>query len=141
MMRNTIDRAGAYPVDDSKVVLAEGDPVTDLWLSGYVRGHHDYYFSAKVYDRASELGIGSGRISKLTVWHHGREVMSYDRDWDLRPSQSEHWDVLKKVVAAFPQPTKQQYRDFKRLQRGRLSESVSQLPRRRTRNHDPDRER
>jgi hypothetical protein len=87
-------------------------------LDGYVRGHRDYRFSAKVYSRASDYGIESGRVSKLTVWHGDKEIIGYDRGfWEIRPSEPEHERVLSKIIAAFPQPTKQQYRGFRRIQR------------------------
>lgn len=116
-MQDTKDKAGAYPVDYSKVGLTKGDPLTDFSLSGYVRDHRDYAFSAKVYDRASEFGIDNGRVSKLTVWRRGEEVMNYSRGWDIPPSAPEHREVLGRILAAFPQPTVQQYRELKRAQR------------------------
>lgn len=110
-----------YPVDYANVVITKGDPATDLSLGGYVREHPDYHFAAKVYDRAGECGIGSGRISELTVWHRGEEIMNYSRGWDLRPSAPEHLDIMVKICAAFPQPSVEQYREFKRAQRELLA--------------------
>jgi len=49
------DGGSAYPVDYDKVALTKGDPLTQFAVSGYVRGHRDYYFSSKVYDRASTV--------------------------------------------------------------------------------------
>ena len=50
-----------------------------------MRDDPGYSFSAKVYDRASGFGINNGRVSKLTVWRDGQEIMNYDRGWDVRP--------------------------------------------------------
>jgi hypothetical protein len=71
-------------VNNGRVTIVKGDPVTDFWLDGTVNRCPDYSFKAKVYDIGSIFGIGEGRISKLQVWRDGREVMSYAREWRPR---------------------------------------------------------
>ncbi|MGD9537124.1 MAG: hypothetical protein AB7P52_05145 [Alphaproteobacteria bacterium] len=106
-----------YPVDYEKIALAKGDPLADFWLSGYARGHPGYYFSAKVYDRASAYGLYGSRVSKLEIWHDGEMIIHYDRGWATRPPTPDDHEIVNKIVSAFPQPTRQQYRDHKRAQR------------------------
>ena len=49
------------------------------------------------------FGIGEGRISKLQVWRHGREVMAYDRGWDQVPNSRRDMKALKEILAGFPE--------------------------------------
>lgn len=136
-MKDANGRPGSiYPVDFSKVALKKGDPFTELWLSGYVRGHRDWYFSAKVFDRGSRFGIYDGRISKLEVYERDRLVMHYERGWITRPPTQDHHEILNKIIGAFPEPTVQQYRDFRRAQREDRQEPTRQ---RRTRSEDHQR--
>ena len=110
-----------YPVDFTKVALKECEPLTDLWLTGYVRGFCDLYFQAKVYDRNSKFGIYGSRVSKLEIRRHGETVVQYDRGWVVRPPSPDHYEIVNKLISAFPQPTVQQYRDFRRQQRDRFA--------------------
>ena len=52
---------------------------------------------AKVYDEGSEYGINEGRISKLTIKVDGKTTLSYDRGWDLEPSEDD--EVTKRALA------------------------------------------
>jgi hypothetical protein len=89
-------------VNRDRVTILKGDPVTDFSLDGRVNRYPGYTFNAKVYDVGSVFGIGEGRISKLRVWHRGRDVMSYDRSWDQIPVTRRDRKVLKEILAGFP---------------------------------------
>ena len=43
-------------------------------------------YQVKSYEEGSEFGINGGRISKLWLEINGKEVASYCRGWDLRPT-------------------------------------------------------
>ena len=55
-----------------------------MWKSGTI-GKYEY--RAKVYGTVSRFGINGGRVSKLEVRNAktGREVINYQRGWDLKP--------------------------------------------------------
>lgn len=89
-------------VNNGRVTIVKGDPVADFPLDGTVNRYPDYSFKAKVYDIGSIFGIGEGRISKLQVWRVGREVMSYDRDWDQVPKSRRDLKALKEILSGFP---------------------------------------
>lgn len=46
-----------------------------------------FHFWVKRHEECSEFGIDGGRISKLTITYEGtgREVVNYDRGWDIKP--------------------------------------------------------
>jgi hypothetical protein len=94
-------------VNSERVTIVKGDPVRDFWLDGTVNRYPDYSFKAKVYDVGSIFGIGEGRISKLRVLRKGREVMSYDRDWDEVPKSRRDLKALKEILAGFPEREKE----------------------------------
>jgi hypothetical protein len=94
-------------VNNGRVTIVKGDPVTDFWLDGTVNRYPDYSFKAKVYDIGSIFGIGEGRISKLQVWREGREAMSYDRDWDQVPKSRRDLKALKEILSGFPDRRKE----------------------------------
>ena len=45
-------------------------------------------YKAKVYDEGSKYGIEGGHISKLWMSIYGQEVASYDRGWDMTPTEA-----------------------------------------------------
>jgi hypothetical protein len=94
-------------VNKDRVTILRGDPVRDFSLDGRVNRYPDYTFNAKVYDVGSVFGIGGGRISKLQVLRRGREVMSYDRDWDQVPKSRRDLKALKEILAGFPERGKE----------------------------------
>lgn len=64
------------------------------WLEGKLDG---YTVLAKVFSEASQYGIDNGRISKLHIADKdGKEVVSYDRGWDIKPLY-EHREIYEKV--------------------------------------------
>jgi hypothetical protein len=39
---------------------------------------------AKVYDNASQFGLSQfPRISKLSIWQNGKQLLNFDRGWDF----------------------------------------------------------
>ncbi len=69
-----------------------------MWKNGKI-DNCEYW--VKRYDEPSTYGIEEGRISKLTVNRDGREIMSYDRGWDVEPQTDADRDVLAKIMAKF----------------------------------------
>lgn len=57
-----------------------------MWSHGFIEGS-EYW--VKHYDEGSVFGIDGGRISKLTVKRGGKEIVSYERGWDVEPSLRE----------------------------------------------------
>ena len=72
-----------------------------MWITGTI-GKYEYH--AKVYDTGSRFGINGGRVSKLEVRNTktGREVINYQRGWDLKPWWSKKLvnRILAEVTAA-----------------------------------------
>lgn len=54
-----------------------------------------YKVCAKIYDEPSVYGIYGGRISKLSIWKKGREILSYERGWDFSELSEA---TVKKIV-------------------------------------------
>lgn len=65
-----------------------------MWKNGKI-DNCEYW--VKSYDEPSIYGIDEGRISKLTVKRDGREIMNYDRGWDLEPQTDEDHVILEKL--------------------------------------------
>lgn len=55
-----------------------------------------YKYWVKHYEKGSQFGIDSGKISKLTIRKVGesRDLCNYDRGWDVEPA-----DEVKAVYA------------------------------------------
>lgn len=62
---------------------------------------HGLHIQAKVYDLPSKFGINDGRISKFWVKRNGKEVINYDRGWDIKPKNKEDIEVLNDVLEQF----------------------------------------
>ena len=69
-----------------------------MWKNGKIDG---YEYWVKSYDEPSIYGIDEGRVSKLTVKRDGREIMNYDRGWDLEPKTDADREVLAKILAKY----------------------------------------
>ena len=69
-----------------------------MWKNGRIDGC-EYW--VKSYDEPSIYGIEDGRISKLTVKRDGREIMNYDRGWDLEPKTDSDREILAKILAKY----------------------------------------
>ena len=66
-----------------------------MWKNGKIDGC-EYW--VKQYDSPSIYGVEEGRISKLTVRRDGREIISYERGWDLMPQTDEDRAILAKIL-------------------------------------------
>jgi len=56
-------------------------PMHDCWVNFHYK---TYQGQAKIYDKASIYGIGSGRVSKLSINNSkGKWVFNYDRGLDF----------------------------------------------------------
>ncbi len=62
-----------------------------------------FHFWIKFYDESSGFGINGGRISKLTIKNerNGKEVVNYDRGWDIEPSTKSAQAALDWVLRNF----------------------------------------
>ncbi|MFV0485396.1 MAG: hypothetical protein ACK5MU_04220 [Candidatus Saccharimonadales bacterium] len=76
-------------------ICFEVKKLRDKWHEGHIE---QYRFQAKVYDVGSKFGINKGRVSKLSVWDSGSEIISYDRGWDKKPEDDEHWVILWELL-------------------------------------------
>lgn len=45
------------------------------------------HYWVKAYDEGSAYGINEGKISKLEIKIDGETVASYDRGWDIEPTE------------------------------------------------------
>ena len=43
-------------------------------------------WSVKHFEEGSEYGIDGGRISKMTIKVGTKDIVNYDRGWDIKPS-------------------------------------------------------
>ena len=62
-----------------------------------------FRFWIKRFDEGSEFGIEGGRISKLTIKNErtGKEVVNYDRGWDIQPKTKSAQEALAWVLRNF----------------------------------------
>lgn len=75
-------------------------------LGTWVQGREEFdeerglAFCAKIFEEGSHYGIDGGRISKLEI-RAGNEILcSYDRGWDVRPSE-EVTPFYESILAQF----------------------------------------
>jgi hypothetical protein len=55
--------------------------------NAHIKGElNGYNFDALVFEEESEYGINEGRVSKLFVSRNGKNLITYDRKWELKPS-------------------------------------------------------
>lgn len=66
-------------------------------------GGGTFHFWVKRHEEASEFGIDGGRISKLTITNErtGKEVINYDRGWDIQPKTKSAQEALAWVLRNF----------------------------------------
>ena len=69
-----------------------------MWRNGIINGC-EYW--VKSFDEPSVYGIDEGRISKLTVRRDDREIISYDRGWDLEPQTDEDRAILETLMKKY----------------------------------------
>ena len=69
-----------------------------MWKNGKLGGC-EYW--VKHYDDSSIYGINEGRISKLSVRRDGREIINFDRGWDLEPESDEDRAILEQIMKKY----------------------------------------
>ena len=71
-----------------------------MWTEGTING---YKYWIKHFEEGSEYGINGGRISKLTIRKAGetRDIVNYDRGWDIRPKDAEVKAVYNQILAKY----------------------------------------
>jgi len=69
-----------------------------MWMQGKLDGC-EYW--VKSFDEPSVFGVNEGRISKLTVKRDGREIINYDRAWDVEPQTDEDREVLARILEMY----------------------------------------
>ena len=59
-----------------------------------------FRYWVKQFDEGSEFGINGGRVSKLTIKNEntGKEVVNYDRGWDIKPKTKTEQAALDWVL-------------------------------------------
>lgn len=86
---------GETKEEESMDICFEVKKLQQNWYAGRIE---QYQFQAKVYDIGSKFGINNGRVSKLSLREDGVEIFSYDRGWDKKPSDDEHWVILWELM-------------------------------------------
>lgn len=61
------------------------------WVQGTIGG---VPFQAKVFVEPSIYGIHKGNVSKLWI----KDIVNYDRGWDIRPKEKYQKDMVKQLV-------------------------------------------
>jgi hypothetical protein len=71
-----------------------------MWANGEIDG---YSYEVKHYEVGSEHGIDGGCISKLVIRKVGehRELASYDRGWDVFPTNEKVITAYKRLLEMF----------------------------------------
>ena len=69
-----------------------------MWKQGKL---DDCEYWVKSFAEPSIFGVNEGRISKLTVKRNGREIINYDRGWDLEPATSEDREILASILEMY----------------------------------------
>jgi hypothetical protein len=77
-----------------------------MWTEGTIAcpaTRNTYKYWAKVYDEGSEHGIGSSRVSKLTIRKTDctADVFNFDRGVDVPPANAEVEMVLALILEKF----------------------------------------
>lgn len=72
-----------------------------MWKEGTLKINGKVYrYWIKQYDIGSAYGIDGGRISKLMIKLEGKIVCSYERGWDIRPTDDEAKEALNMILKA-----------------------------------------
>ena len=61
-----------------------------MWKEGALRVNEStFHYWMKVFEEVSQFGIDGGRVSKLMLKRNNEVVCNYDRDWDIKPVDSD----------------------------------------------------
>ncbi|MBP1047129.1 hypothetical protein I6N96_12680 [Enterococcus sp. BWM-S5] len=71
-----------------------------MWENGLIGG---YRYSIKHYETPSPSGLEGSKISKLDLidGETNEIVASYDRGWDVKPTEPEHERLIGLIVNRF----------------------------------------
>ncbi len=59
-----------------------------MWTSGKLEiDGIEVWYEVKHFEEGSRFGIDGGRISKLGARIGSKEIINYDRGWDIRPKE------------------------------------------------------
>lgn len=58
-------------------------------------------WSVKHFEEPSEYGIDNGRISKLTIKVGNKDIVNYDRGWDIKPTDEVGIAVYKILIEKY----------------------------------------
>ena len=75
-----------------------------MWKEGSLKIHDSiFHYWMKVYEEGSQFGIDGGRISKLTIrkLDESRDLVNYDRDWDVEPTTDEVREVYAIILEKY----------------------------------------
>ena len=56
--------------------------------------NNGYHYEGMQYSRKSKYGIEGGKIAKLTIKCKGKVVASYDKAWNIEPSNTEQREAF-----------------------------------------------
>lgn len=73
-----------------------------MWTEGKIEHNGAVYsYCCKHFEEPSEFGIEGGRVSKLDIRRKGKEVLNYDRGWDIEPVDEDAKQVLEIILKTF----------------------------------------
>jgi len=76
-----------------------------MWSEGIILADSGtkYKYWVKHFEEGSEYGINGGRVSKLTIRKVGeaKDLVNYDRGWDVRPKDTEVKAVYKIILKKY----------------------------------------
>lgn len=77
-----------------------------MWSEGIIASPttgDKYKYWVKHFENGSEFGIDGGRVSKLTIRKVGesRDLVNYDRGWDVEPATDEVNAVYDIILAKY----------------------------------------
>ncbi len=86
--------------DERYIQITDAGPGN--WVHGTINGFDGYSFSAMVFENGSKHGIEGSRVSKLQLKKGSAELAFFDRGWDISPATPEQEQIVKAIVAGFP---------------------------------------
>lgn len=57
-----------------------------------------YHYEGQQYSKKSKYGINGGKIKQLTIKCKGKVVTSYDKAWNIEPSNNEQRDAFEIIA-------------------------------------------
>lgn len=73
-----------------------------MWTKGRITIEGtEYTYCIKHFEEGSIYGINEGRISKLNIKAGDRDVVNYDRGWDVKPADKEAQKALDTLLKKY----------------------------------------